>query len=426
LKNGRVAETEVIDIQKHKTHDVVIVKTEKGTFRVTEDHPLATKDTGWIEAQNTEGLLIEWVQPRALCRDVWRPVPGYSLGYAIGAIFSDGSTWKNRYVALNVTSKFFAQTYRRHLLAAFPGMTARVHKTKVLSGFRKEYVDSYQVRVCSSYFAELVRSWAGGDTHHMRQKFPYVVLQSQDMFQGFIDGYTDGDGSREKVGDTGSTIVSGNKPFLEEFAKAIQSRSQGGHKATNAWALYIPDRWADKGGGRQGFYKKHGFVPESHHSDLIESQYVRVLSVTRPPKGAKPSTVYSFTCTEPTFLISGHLTHNCSHHMLPFTGEAYVGYLPGDFLVGASKLARTIDFFSKKLQLQERLGRQAADFLHKQAKARFTAVLLHATHSCMSCRGVRQNAKFVTAAIRPHDETLRGLIDEFYHHVSLIQHARDF
>lgn len=116
----------------------------------------------------------------------------------------------------------------------------------------------------------------------------------------------------------------------------------------------------------------------------------------------------------------------CSHHLLPFAGEAYVGYLPGDFLVGASKLARTIDFFSKKLQLQERLGRQAADFLHKQAKARFTAVLLHATHSCMSCRGVRQNAKFVTAAIRPHDETFRGLIDEFYHHVSLIQHARDF
>lgn len=80
----------------------------------------------------------------------------------------------------------------------------------------------------------------------------------------------------------------------------------------------------------------------------------------------------------------------CAHHLLPFTGVAYVGYLPDRHLVGASKPARVVDHYARMLQNQERLTRQIARFIHEQADAKFTAVSLMASHSCMQCRGVKQ------------------------------------
>ena len=79
----------------------------------------------------------------------------------------------------------------------------------------------------------------------------------------------------------------------------------------------------------------------------------------------------------------------CRHHLLPFRGVAHIGYLPGDRLVGLSKLARTLDSFSRDLQVQERLTRQVAEFLEEELEPRGVGVVIEAEHLCMSARGAR-------------------------------------
>jgi GTP cyclohydrolase I len=78
----------------------------------------------------------------------------------------------------------------------------------------------------------------------------------------------------------------------------------------------------------------------------------------------------------------------CAHHMLPFHGVAHVGYLPGERIVGLSKLARVVSYFSRSLQVQERLTKQVADWLDDQLSPRGAGVVVRATHQCMTIRGV--------------------------------------
>ena len=91
----------------------------------------------------------------------------------------------------------------------------------------------------------------------------------------------------------------------------------------------------------------------------------------------------------------------CAHHLLPFQGKAHVAYLPGERLVGLSKLARVVEFYSRRLQLQERLTTQVADWLEEHLQPRGVGVVLEAEHLCMSLRGVQTaGANTVTSALR--------------------------
>jgi len=113
-------------------------------------------------------------------------------------------------------------------------------------------------------------------------------------------------------------------------------------------------------------------------------------------------------------------TSLCAHHMVPFTGHAAIGYLPGRYLVGLSKLVRVLDYYARRIQLQERIGAQVAEHLVCYAEASAAFVLLRAEHQCMSCRGVRRpDVSTVTATFRPHD-TPRAVVDEFYR---LVEHG---
>jgi GTP cyclohydrolase IA len=90
----------------------------------------------------------------------------------------------------------------------------------------------------------------------------------------------------------------------------------------------------------------------------------------------------------------------CEHHLLPFSGVAHVGYLPGDRIVGLSKLARLVDHFAARPQVQERLTKQVADCLAARLRAPGVGVVLEAEHSCMTLRGVRAHgAKTVTSTL---------------------------
>ena len=79
----------------------------------------------------------------------------------------------------------------------------------------------------------------------------------------------------------------------------------------------------------------------------------------------------------------------CEHHMLPFAGVAHIGYLPDERILGLSKLARVVDFFSHRPQTQERLTKQIAEHLQEQLSPRGVGVVVAAEHTCMSLRGVR-------------------------------------
>lgn len=91
----------------------------------------------------------------------------------------------------------------------------------------------------------------------------------------------------------------------------------------------------------------------------------------------------------------------CQHHLLPFTGIAHVGYLPGQRILGLSKLARVVELFARRLQVQERLTCQVADWLGDNVGPKGVGVIVEADHTCMTLRGVRAHGSTtVTSALR--------------------------
>jgi|SRR3954470_1529595 GTP cyclohydrolase I len=96
----------------------------------------------------------------------------------------------------------------------------------------------------------------------------------------------------------------------------------------------------------------------------------------------------------------------CEHHLLPFTGVAHIGYLPGERILGLSKLARVLELFARDLQVQERLTRQVADWLQEHLAPRGVGVVIEAEHLCMSLRGVRAGGSRTTTS------ALLGLLRE--------------
>ena len=90
----------------------------------------------------------------------------------------------------------------------------------------------------------------------------------------------------------------------------------------------------------------------------------------------------------------------CEHHLLPFTGVAHVGYLPGDRILGLSKIARLVGFFAARVQTQERLTKQVAEHLRTHLAPRGVGVVVEAEHQCMTLRGVRATGtRTVTSAM---------------------------
>jgi len=94
----------------------------------------------------------------------------------------------------------------------------------------------------------------------------------------------------------------------------------------------------------------------------------------------------------------------CEHHLLPFTGVAHVGYLPGQRILGLSKLARVVEFFACRPQVQERLTKQIADWLQTQLSPKGVGVVIEAEHTCMTLRGVQATGSTTVTS------TLLGLL----------------
>ncbi len=109
------------------------------------------------------------------------------------------------------------------------------------------------------------------------------------------------------------------------------------------------------------------------------------------------------------------LHSHCEHHMVPFIGVAHVGYLPNNRIVGLSKLARVVEVFARRLQIQEKLTVQIADTIDRVLEPRGVAVVIEARHQCMTTRGVMKPSSVtvtsrMTGAFRGNDATRREFL----------------
>ncbi|MER5740851.1 MULTISPECIES: hypothetical protein [unclassified Streptomyces] len=295
LDGDRTVQTTVTDVTAAKARHAVEVVTDQMTFLASPDLLLLTPD-GWTHAADAVGTTVAWTPARKLRRQRLTIWPGYEFGYFLGATCADGTVGKN-YVSLVVNEEAFATRYAAALTAC-TGLPARLEPVTRPSGYLKRGLPGFRVRVVSSYLSDALRHYVGGDAHHMRQRFPRVVLRDIDTFEGFLDGYVEGDGFRRKDWDA-RVIASANTPFLAEIAPIIGARFTPSSKAKQASALCISDRWQSRG----------TFTPEHHPLDPPESSWVQVHEVRpRPALGAKPFTFYGFRLAPyPTFLVNGHL-----------------------------------------------------------------------------------------------------------------------
>jgi len=133
----------------------------------------------------------------------------------------------------------------------------------------------------------------------------------------------------------------------------------------------------------------------------VARMYAELLSGMRTDPKEHVKSIFSEKCDEIVLLREVPFYSVCEHHLMPFIGKAHIAYLPAGTVIGVSKLARIVDSFARKLQVQERLTMEIADFIMNNLKPLGVAVLLEASHSCMTIRGIKKpGSVMVTSALR--------------------------
>ena len=148
------------------------------------------------------------------------------------------------------------------------------------------------------------------------------------------------------------------------------------------------------------------FIGEDVHRDGLKDTPKRVIrSYAELFGGYQQSpesvmTVFDQPYDEMVVLKGLEFQSTCEHHMLPFVGVAHIAYVPKDRVIGVSKLARLLDIYAKRLQIQERICQQVTAALDQFLEPLGSACVLDAKHMCMSCRGVRkQDSSMITSSL---------------------------
>ena len=134
-------------------------------------------------------------------------------------------------------------------------------------------------------------------------------------------------------------------------------------------------------------------------------------------ESAKTHLQKTFTAENTEMVVEKDITFYsmCEHHMMPFYGKAYIAYIPDGKVVGLSKLARTVEVYAKRLQIQEKMTVEIADALMEYLAPKGVMVLLEAEHMCMTMRGIKKpGSKTVSVAVRGVFEENERLQNMFF------------
>jgi GTP cyclohydrolase I len=135
--------------------------------------------------------------------------------------------------------------------------------------------------------------------------------------------------------------------------------------------------------------------------ERVGRMYVELLAGMREDPKDHLRSVFTENYDEIVLLRNIPFYSICEHHLMPFIGSAHVAYLPTGMVLGVSKLARIVDCFARRLQTQERLTFQIADFIMNSLHPQGVAVVLEASHSCTTIRGIKKpGSSMVTSALR--------------------------
>ena len=135
--------------------------------------------------------------------------------------------------------------------------------------------------------------------------------------------------------------------------------------------------------------------------ERVGKMYVELLAGMREDPKDHLRSVFTENYDEIVLLRNIPFYSICEHHLMPFIGSAHVAYLPTGMVLGVSKLARIVDCFARRLQTQERLTFQIADFIMNSLHPQGVAVVLEASHSCTTIRGIKKpGSSMVTSALR--------------------------
>lgn len=133
----------------------------------------------------------------------------------------------------------------------------------------------------------------------------------------------------------------------------------------------------------------------------VARMYAEMFAGLKSDAGRHLSKVFTEDYDEIVLVRDISFCSMCEHHLLPFTGKAHIAYLPSGKVVGLSKLARVVEEVARQPQVQERLTQTVADLVEERLSARGVAVVIEATHSCMTMRGVRKPGSLcLTSAMR--------------------------
>lgn len=146
----------------------------------------------------------------------------------------------------------------------------------------------------------------------------------------------------------------------------------------------------------------------------VERAYKEIFSGYKQEPKELMKTFTEGTCQEMVILKNCEFYSTCEHHMFPFFGHISIGYLPNNKVIGISKLARLVDCFSKRMQIQERMTTEIANCIMNELNAKGVIVICEGIHFCMRSRGVKkQDASMITSAVRGDFQNNIALRQEF-------------
>jgi GTP cyclohydrolase I len=221
-----------------------------------------------------------------------------------------------------------------------------------------------------------------------------MACETPEVADYFVDDIIDSGRTREKY------INKYHHPFLALVNKQEEDVDLG-------WVVFPWEFQQMETGPEDAVVRILEYIGEDTKRDGLKDTPRRVLKALEEMTSGykrKPcdilSTQFDVAYDEMVVLRGIRFSSLCEHHLLPFTGEAAVGYIPGRKVVGISKLARLVQCFSQRLQVQERLTVQVAEAIRDNLEALGVGVVIKAHHQCMGCRGVLQpDTEMITSCL---------------------------